>query len=77
MKTFTISDTEEETLTVCLKEHNKTCKFHDDGSSPSHPCGAIGGRFTYEFTPTGIGTAIRVRCACDDWEIDLTDYDMW
>ena len=28
------------------------------------------------FTPTGIGTAIRVKCECGA-EADLSDYDSW
>ena len=36
---------------------------------------AIGGRFSFVFTPTGIGTFIVVRCADDNTELDLTDYD--
>ncbi|OGY62855.1 MAG: hypothetical protein A2745_01335 [Candidatus Harrisonbacteria bacterium RIFCSPHIGHO2_01_FULL_44_13] len=38
--------------------------------------GAIGGKITYCFTPTTIGTIIRVECACGK-DIDLTDYDGW
>lgn len=29
--------------------------------------GAIGGRYTYEFTPTSIGTFGRIRCSCGDY----------
>ena len=32
----------------------------------SQYAGAIGGRYTYEFTPTSIGTFGRIRCACGD-----------
>lgn len=38
--------------------------------------GAIGGCLTYCFTPTGIGTVIKVRHASGK-EIDLTKYDNW
>lgn len=38
--------------------------------------GAIGGSLTYEFTPTGIGTAVRVRCSCGA-SGDCTDVDAW
>lgn len=37
----------------------------------SQYAGAIGGRYTYEFTPTSIGTFGRIRCSCGD----LFDYD--
>lgn len=39
--------------------------------------GAIGGRFTYEFTPTGIGTAITVKDCVTDQSLDVSDYDNW
>jgi len=59
-----------------LADHNKTCKFYDDGSTASNPCGAIGGRLTYSFTPTGLGTVVVVMCACGA-KLDLTDVDNW
>lgn len=37
--------------------------------------GAIGGRFTYSFTPTNIGLIIKVKDNVDNTEIDVTDYD--
>lgn len=37
---------------------------------------AIGGEFTYCFTPTGLGTIIKVKHYKGE-EIDLTDYDSW
>jgi hypothetical protein len=38
--------------------------------------GAAGGRWTYEFTPTGIGEIV-VRCGLTGEHIDLTDFDSW
>jgi hypothetical protein len=38
--------------------------------------GAIGGKTSYIFTPTGIGTVIKARCACGS-EVDVTDYEDW
>lgn len=38
--------------------------------------GSIGGRWTYSFTPTSLGTAITVHCACGKEE-NVTDYDSW
>lgn len=40
-------------------------------------CGAIGGRFTYCFTPTSLGTAVSVKDSLDKDEIDLTNYNDW
>lgn len=54
-----------------IKKHN----VEKHGSE--HPyMGAIGGAFTYEFTPTSLGTVNIVRCACKD-KIDVSDYDSW
>ena len=38
--------------------------------------GAIGGAYTFCFTPTGIGEIVTVKAA-DGEELDLTDYDTW
>jgi hypothetical protein len=47
----------------------------------NHDCpitdvGAIGGKITYTFTITSIGTAEGVQCACGAKK-NLTDYDLW
>ncbi len=38
--------------------------------------GAIGGAYSFCFTPTGIGEMVTVRAA-DGEVLDLTDYDAW
>ena len=38
--------------------------------------GAIGGRYTYEFTPTSRGTFGRIRCSCGD-HFDYDDGTNW
>ena len=38
--------------------------------------GAIGGQYTYSFTPTSLGTVVLVRCACGNEE-NATGYDSW
>ena len=38
--------------------------------------GAIGGRLSYVFTPTGLGTCVTVKCICGE-ELDLTDSENW
>ena len=48
-------------------KHDKTCP--DKGA-------AIGGRITFSFTPTGIGTVVVVKCACGE-EKNVTDFDRW
>jgi len=49
------------------KKHQ--CKFKNN-------CGAIGGRLTFTFTPTGLGVIIKVKCACGE-ELDLSNYEEW
>ena len=40
--------------------------------------GSIGGGITFHFTPTSLGTVIKVSCSyADIEEIDLTDYEAW
>lgn len=39
--------------------------------------GAIGGRFTYCFTPTSLGTVIKVKDYISKREIDVSDYNSW
>lgn len=38
--------------------------------------GAIGGEYTYSFTPTSLGVITKVK-RFDNNEIDLTNYDEW
>ena len=54
-----------------IKTHK--CKLKDPSKQ-----GAIGGRFTYQFTPTSMGIITVVKCACGkDLDLDLTDYKSW
>lgn len=39
--------------------------------------GAIGGQFTYEFTPTSIGLGIVIIDNVSKERCDLTDYESW
>jgi len=39
--------------------------------------GAIGGRFTFCFTPTSLGTVITVKDSVDNSTIDISDYTDW
>ena len=40
-------------------------------------CGAIGGRFTYQFTPTSLGINVVVIDNFDKTQIDVSDYENW
>jgi len=39
--------------------------------------GAIGGRYTFSFTPTNKGTITKVKEIVSGEECDLTDYEAW
>lgn len=73
---FIVDEKEAAKMAAWLDEHNKTCPFYDDGTSPSSPSGAIGGRLTYCFTPTGLGVITILRCACGQ-EVNVTDFENW
>ncbi len=65
---FELTEEEEIKYQIWLKEHNKTCSVKE--------IGAIGGRMTFQFIPTGLGVISQVVCACEE-KIDLTDYERW
>ncbi len=69
MMTFTISGKELSKLVAWKKKQDaKTRRAYK---------GAIGGEYTFSFSPTGIGTAVRVENSITKEVIDVTDYDSW
>lgn len=74
---FIVYQEEYDKANVWLEEHNKTCKLMDNDVMPGYPyCGAVGGRLTWSFTPTGIGTFTTIKCACGE-KCDVTDTSSW
>jgi hypothetical protein len=61
---FLMSPIEQEAATRFVKRHRCPLRRLKQAST------------TYEFTPTGIGVAIHVSCACGQRR-DITDYDHW
>ena len=61
-----------QTFEINEEQHKKLRKWKN--SLPKSGSATIGGAYTYEFTPTGIGTFIKVR-RFDGHEIDLTTDD--
>lgn len=57
---FEISKTEDEKLRAWQKKHI------EEKHGGNAYAGAIGGRFSYEFIPTGIGTFGTCKCICGD-----------
>jgi hypothetical protein len=39
--------------------------------------GAIGGRYSYTFTPTGLGVIAKITDNATGEVLDVTDYDGW
>jgi hypothetical protein len=68
---FELSDDEQKKFEKWDKKHKKKCEFGDPMKQ-----GAIGGRLTFYFTPTSLGTITKVKCACGE-EIVLTNTKDW
>ncbi len=54
-----------------IKSHDKTCTLLKNNIHDT-----IGARITYTFTPTGLGMACGVRCACGESQ-ETTDVSNW
>ena len=58
-------------------EQGRLERFREHHKETCPGISTIGGKFTYVFTPTGIGTAIVVRCNACGKEEDITNIDAW
>ena len=65
---MTLSFTLEETQLEQLREWK--------ANLPKPPSSAIGGAFTYSFTPTQLGMVVKVQYY-DGQEIDISNYEHW
>lgn len=65
------------TFRLNLIELARLKAFKDKHAESCPGISTIGGKFTYIFTPTGIGTAIVVRCNACGEEEDITDINSW
>lgn len=59
-KCFDITENEQKAIDEWVEKHTQ------EKHNGSHYSGAIGGRYTYEFTPTSIGTVGVIKCSCGD-----------
>lgn len=61
---------------IAKQQSNAICTFKDSDNGVEMPySGAIGGDVKYCFTPTSLGTVVKV----ESWGyiLDLTDYENW
>jgi len=54
-----------------IREHNKVCTIYNGDSYST-----IGGQITYTFTPTSLGMACGIMCACGK-QHECTDVSDW
>ncbi len=73
---FETDDYNHEKINEWMQEHVLTCKLWQPNEEGFLPQGAAGGALTYCFTPTGIGLAVEIRCACGESK-NVTDYEDW
>lgn len=62
---FPISEKEKNEIEKWKESHIRKKHWSKSRNCPNGS-GAIGGRFTYEFTPTSIGTIGTVKCTCGE-----------
>lgn len=67
MELFRLNRTEERRANAFVKKHLHSCP--DDSTS--------GGKITLHFTPTGIGTVIKITCGKCNKIKDISDYSLW
>ncbi len=54
----------------------QTQQYNDWVNHCDTPAGTIGGRISFVFTPTGLGTCIEIQCICGE-KLNVTEYDSW
>jgi hypothetical protein len=78
---FQISEKDWERIRAWQQEIDAKVKEQQKGTSDEHRdmayYGAIGGAYTYSFTPTGMGTVVKVTNVLTGDVLDITDYEDW
>jgi hypothetical protein len=70
---FFLTQTNINKANAWISHHNQE---HCELGQSYRQLGVTSGVYTWEFTPTGIGTVVKVKCNCGE-SIDLSDYDLW
>jgi len=73
MYSFSLTPEQVEKYLAWNEAHKAECPFFD---GHTYATGSIGGRVSFEFSSTGLGTVTRAKCSCGK-EIDLSDYENW
>lgn len=71
---FSMSKQQREAIHKWIEAHD--AEKHTPEGQGERYSGAIGGAYTYCFTPTSLGTVVKVCCSCGDM-LDASDYDEW
>jgi len=71
MRTFELTDVQEAAFQEFCKRKTK------ERAKKKKRDAAIGGAYTFCFTPTGIGTEIEVVCNDDMERLNLTEEENW
>ena len=75
MRFFELKGTELDLARLTVLEHHPVCSITKTYEETGWGEG-IGGRWTYCFTPTSVGTSCILKCSCG-FEKDVTDYKSW
>jgi len=59
------------------EQWGKVAEWRKEREIPARYAGAIGGSYSYIFTPTSIGLVIQVRDKHTEEVLDVSDYRSW
>jgi len=81
MEKFEISEEDWERITTWQQEIDAKVMEQQKRTRMERPGGAYygvsGGGYTYSFTPTSLGTVVKVTNGLTGDVLDITDYDDW
>jgi len=71
---FYLTDVQSKEISEWSQKHD--LEKHMEPGETFRYSGAIGGAYTYSFTPTSLGDAVTVQCTCGE-EINVSHYEDW
>lgn len=69
---FPISKITDKKIMAWCEQHERQKHWDSKNNCPTSS-GAIGGRFSYSFIPTGIGTLVTCKCCCGESISEMQD----